>query len=75
MSNHEEDLQTRTFDFKRHQINVSDTALLLDCSVDDVTALIRMGHLEAEGKRPYKVDVKSVVEYKRTMAGSEEKIE
>jgi hypothetical protein len=31
-----------------------------------------LGHLEAEGKRPYKVDVNSVVEYKRTMAGSEE---
>jgi|GEM_PF-2241949 hypothetical protein len=67
-----EDPRTRTFDFKPHQISVADAALLLDCSVNDITALIRLGHLEAEGKRPYKVDVNSVVEYKRTMAGSEE---
>lgn len=72
MAKESEDLRTRTFNFAAHQISVADAALLLDCSVSDVTALIRMGHLEAEGKRPYKVDAKSVVEYKRTMAGSEE---
>lgn len=75
MTENGDEFRTRTFEFAPHQISVADTALLLDCNVSDVTALIRMGHLQAEGKRPYKVDVNSVIEYKRAMAGAEEEEE
>lgn len=63
---------TKKFDFADNQITVADTAMLLGCDVVDVTALIRMGHLKAEGKKPYKVDIKSVIAYKRMMLGADD---
>lgn len=59
--------RTRTFEFEPHQVTMADAALLLGISYQDVQTLIKMGYLKAEGRRPYKIDVRSVVEYKRAM--------
>jgi len=67
LANNQEPARTRTFEFEPHQITVADAALLLDMSNQDVQALIRTRYLRAEGKRPYKIDIRSIVEYKRAM--------
>lgn len=64
--------RTRTFEFANHQITVDDAAMLLGCGINDIITLIKLNHLKAEGKRPYKVDAKSVVAYKRAMIGAAE---
>lgn len=69
VENNYEDNQakTKSFDFEPYQVTVADAALLLDISTSDVYALVRMGYLKVEGQRPYKIDIRSIVEYKRAM--------
>lgn len=67
----EEEKKVKNFEFEAHQISVGDAALLLNIKKKEVLALINLGHLRAEGQKPYKIDVRSIVEYKRIMPSTE----
>ena len=66
------EVRTRTFEFADNQIPVVDAAMIIGCEVAEVISLIKLGQLKAEGQRPYKVDFRSVLAYKRMMIGAAE---